>query len=44
MLEIDLDKIKSERLEIRFGIVDINDIDKLIIDILQKYEEFFLRI
>ena len=44
MLEIDLDKIKSESLEIKFGIVDINDIDKLIIDILQKYEEFFLRI
>ena len=44
MLEIDLDKIKSEPLEIKFGIVDINDIDKLIIDILQKYEEFFLRI
>ena len=44
MLEIDLDKIKSEPLEIKFGIVDINDIDKLIIDILQKYEEIFLRI
>ena len=44
MLEIDLDKIKSEPLEIKFGIVDINDIDKLIIDMLQKYEEFFLRI
>ena len=44
MLEIDLDKIKPEPLEIKFGIVDINDIDKLIIDILQKYEEFFLRI
>ena len=39
MLEIDLDKIKSEPLEIKFGIVDIDDIDKLIIDILQKYEE-----
>ena len=44
MLEIDLDKIKSEPLEIKFGIVDINDIDKLIIDILQKFEECFLRI
>ena len=31
--------IKSEPLEIRYGIVDINDIDKSIIDILQKYEE-----
>ena len=39
MLEIDIDIIKSEPLEIKYGIVDINDIDKLIIDILQKYEE-----
>ena len=39
MLEIDLDKITSELLEIKYGIVDINDIDKLIINILQKYEE-----
>ena len=39
MLEIDCGIIKSEPLEIKYGIVDINDIDKLIIDILQKYEE-----
>ena len=39
MLEIDLDTITSEPLEIRYGVVDINDIDKLIISILQKYEE-----
>ena len=39
MLEIDYSIIKSEPLEIKYGIVDINDIDKLIIDILQKYEE-----
>ena len=39
MLEIDCSIIKSEPLEIKYGIVDINDIDKLIIDILQKYEE-----
>ena len=39
MLEIDCSVIKSELLEIKYGIVDINDTDKLIIDILQKYEE-----
>ena len=39
MLEIDCSVIKSEPLEIKYGIVDINDIDKLIIDVLQKYEE-----
>ena len=39
MLEIDYSKIKSEPLEIKCGIVDINDIDKSIIDILQTYEE-----
>ena len=39
MLEIDCSIIKSEPLETKYGIVDINDIDKLIIDILQKYEE-----
>ena len=39
MLEIDCSIIKSEPLEIGLGIIDINDIDKLIIDILQKYEE-----
>ena len=38
MLEIDCSIIKSEPLEIK-GIVDIDDIDKLIINILQKYEE-----
>ena len=39
MLEIDYSIIKSEPLEKKYGIADINDIDKLIIDILQKYEE-----
>ena len=36
MLETDCSIIKSEPLEIKYGIVDTNDIDKLIIDILQK--------
>ena len=39
MLKIDLDTITSGQLEIKYGAVDINDIDKLIINILQKYEE-----
>ena len=39
MLEIDFNTISSEPLEIKYGVVDINDIDKLIINILQKYEE-----
>ena len=39
MLEIDCSIIKSEPLETKYRIVDINDVDKLIIDILQKYEE-----
>ena len=39
MLEIDYSIIKSEPIEIKNGIVDINDIDKLIMNILQKYEE-----
>ena len=39
MLEIDIDIIKSEPLEIKYGVVDIDDIDKLIINILQKCEE-----
>ena len=39
MLEIDLDIITSEPLEIKHGVVDINDIDKLVINMLQKYEE-----
>ena len=39
MLEIDCSVIRSEPLEIKYGIVDINDIDKLIIDILQKYKQ-----
>ena len=38
-LEIDCSITKSEPLEIKHGVVDINDIDKLIIDMLQKYEE-----
>ena len=39
MLEIDCSVINSEPLEIKYGIVDIDDIDDLINDILQKYEE-----
>ena len=39
MLEIDLDIITSEPLEIKHSAIDINDIDRLIIDVLQKYEE-----
>ena len=39
MLEIDCGIIKSEPLEMKDDIVDINDIDNLIINILQKYEE-----
>ena len=39
MLEIDFNTLSSEPLEIKYGVVDIDDIDKLIIDILQKYEE-----
>ena len=39
MLEIDNDIIITEPLEIKCGAVDIYDIDYLIIDILQKYEE-----
>ena len=39
MLEIDFNTLSSEPLKIKYGVVDINDIDKLIISILQKYEE-----
>ena len=39
MLEIDFNTLSSEPLEIKCGVADINDIDKLIINILQKYEE-----
>ena len=39
MLEIDNDIIITEPLEIKCGAVDIYDINYLIIDILQKYEE-----
>ena len=39
MLEIDFNTLSSKPLEIKYGVVDINDIDKLIINILQKYEE-----
>ena len=39
MSEIDSSVIKWEPFEIKYGIVDIIDTDKLIIDILQKYEE-----
>ena len=40
ILEIDLDKITSEPLEIKYGVVDIDDIDDLISDILEKYERY----
>ena len=39
MLETDFNTLSSEPLEIKYGTVDINDIDNLIIDILQKYED-----
>ena len=39
ILEIDCGVTKSEPLEIKYDIVDINDIDKIINDILEKYEE-----
>ena len=39
MLEIDNDIIITEALEIKYGIVDINDIDDLVNNILEKYEE-----
>ena len=39
MLEIDFNTLSSEPLEIKYGVVDIDDIDKLIISILQKYKE-----
>ena len=39
MLEIDNDIIITEPLEIKYGAFDIYDIDYLIINILQKYEE-----
>ena len=39
MLEIDFNTLSSEPLEIKYGIVDIDDIDKLVINILQKYKD-----
>ena len=39
MLEIDFNTLSSEPLEINYDVVDINDINKLIINILQKYKE-----
>ena len=39
MLETDFNTLSSEPLELKYCIVDINDIDNLIIDILQKYED-----
>ena len=39
MLEIDNDIIIIKPLEIKYGAFDIYDINYLIIDILQKYEE-----
>ena len=39
MLEIENGIIITEQLEIKYGAVDIDDIDYLINDILEKYEE-----
>ena len=39
MLEIDFNTVSSQPLEIKYGVVDIDDMDKLVISILQKYEE-----
>ena len=39
MLEIDFNTLSSEPLEIKYGVVDINDTDKLIINILQKHKK-----
>ena len=39
MLEIDNDIIITEPLEIKYGVIDIYDVNDLIIDILQKNEE-----
>ena len=39
MLEIDNDIIITEPLEAKYGAADIYDINYLIIDMLQKYEE-----
>ena len=39
MLEIDFKTLSSEPLEIKYDIVDIDDIDKLVINILQKYKD-----
>ena len=39
MLEIDFNTLSSEPLGKKYGTVDIKDIDKLIINILQKYKE-----
>ena len=39
MLEIDFKTLSSEPLEIKCDIVDIDDIDKLVINILQKYKD-----
>ena len=39
ILEIDSNILSSEPLEIKLGVIDIDDKDKLIINILQKYKE-----
>ena len=39
MFKIDFNTLSSEPLEVKYGVVDIDDIDNLIIDILQKYED-----
>ena len=36
MLEIDFNTVSSQPLEIKYGVVDIYDMDKLVISILQK--------
>ena len=39
MLEVDDETIFSYPLEVKYGRVDVGNIDDLIIDILQKYED-----
>ena len=36
---MDSNILSSEPLEIKLGVIDIDDIDKLIINILQEYKE-----
>ena len=39
MLEVDDETMFSYPLEVKYGRVDVGNIDDLIIDILQKYED-----